>query len=129
MIGIIVFIMAVLFLSARMRKTSMNRQREGLTEDTFVNGLVTFGFDAAIARTTYKYLQQRQNVKFPIKATDQLDEDLGLDSADIEQSVRELLTLNERQHRPGMLHTPLVTVEDLVRFVQACPRKNNVFAA
>jgi acyl carrier protein len=106
----------------------MSQKRAGMNEYTFVNYLATFGFDADIARTTYQYLQERQNVSFPIDAHDQLDEDLGLDSTDINQSVRELLEATGREYRPGMLHSPLITVEDLVRYLQSCPRKGDVAA-
>lgn len=123
-----VFIMLVLFLSSHSRRMAMNRKRAGLNEYTFVNFLAAYGFDADIARTTYQYLQEKQNVHFPIEASDQLDEDLGLDSSDIRQTVRDLLVACGRQYRPGMMHTPLVTVEDLVRYLQASPRNSEVAA-
>jgi len=123
-----IFIMILLFVSARARRVAMNRRRAGVNEFTFVSYLATYGFDADIARMTYQYLQEKQNVHFPIEPQDQLDEDLGLDSADIRQTVRELLTATERQYRPGMMHTPLNTVEDLVRYLQACPRNTEVAA-
>jgi hypothetical protein len=125
---ILAAILVVLYLSARARRSAMSYRRAGMNEYTFVNYLATFGFDADIARTTYQYLQERQNVSYPIKANDHLDEDLGLHSEDLEESVRELLGMTNRQHQPGILHTPLVTVEDLVRYVQACPRMREIAA-
>ena len=100
----------------------MNEARSHVNEDTFVNSLIGYGFDPMIARTTYRYLQEKQNVSFPIESSDLLDEDLGLDLADLDQSVNEILTLTGRLHQPGLRHQPIVTVEDLVRFVQASPR-------
>ena len=123
-----IFIMILLFVSARARRVAMRRRRAGVNEYTFVNYLATYGFDADIARMTYQYLQEKQNVHFPIEPHDQLDEDLGLDSSDIRQTVRELLAACDRQYSPGMMHTPLVTVEDLVRYLQASPRNTEVAA-
>lgn len=125
---IVAFIFLVLFLSSRSRHRALARSRSGLNEHTFVDYLANFGFDAEITRATYRYLQERQNVAFPIQSSDQLDEDLGLDSDDIRQTVRELLAATGREYRPGMLHKPLVTVEDLVRYLQSCPRKTDVAA-
>jgi hypothetical protein len=116
------FVLVVLYLSARSRRVKMNEQRSGTNEDTFVNFLIAYGFDPQIARSTYRYLQETPRVSFPIEAGDLLDEDLGLDSEDVTESVHDLLSLNYRLHQPGIHHSPLVTVEDLVRFIQASPR-------
>jgi len=71
----------------------------------------------------YRYLQEQQNVAFPIEPLDDLDHDLGLDSEDLEQTIRELLRQTGRENMPGLLSSPLVTVEDLVRYLQASPRQ------
>jgi hypothetical protein len=115
---------AILFISARGRRSKMVSRRSGLTEDTFVEDLTPFGYDPQVARTTYRYLQERQNIYFPILALDALDEDLGLDSEDVNQTIHELLDLTGREYLPGLLHSPLVNVEDLVRYIQASPRKS-----
>jgi hypothetical protein len=129
LIGLLVgFVMVVLYLSARSRRVRMNEQRSGTNEDTFVNFLTAYGFDPLIARNTYRYLQEKQRVSFPIEAGDLLDEDLGLDNVDVTESVHDLLLLNGRLHQPGINHSPLVTVEDLVRFVQASPRMSQLAA-
>ena len=119
---ILAFVMITLWLSARSRRLKMNEQRSGTNEDTFIESLVVYGFDPEISRTVYRYLQERQNVHFPIQATDLLDEDLGLDLVDLDQTVREVLQITHRVYQPGLRHTPIVTVEDLVRFIQASPR-------
>jgi hypothetical protein len=113
----------ILYVSARGRRSTMLNRRSGLSEDTFVEDLAPFGFDPNVARETYRYLQERQNIAFPILPLDALDEDLGLDSEDVEQTIHELLDLTGRVHLPGLLHSPLVNVEDLVRYIQASPRK------
>ena len=120
--------MFVLYWSARSRRMRMNEVRSGANEDTFVNSLVRFGFDPVISRTTYRYLQETQRVSFPIEANDLLDEDLGLDITDIEESVRDLMGATQRLYQPGLQHEPLVTVEDLVRFIQASPRLSELAA-
>jgi hypothetical protein len=125
---LLAFVMTVLYLSARNRRTKMNEERSGVNEDTFVSFLSTYGFDANIARSTYRYLQEKQRVSFPIQAADLLDEDLGLDSEDIRESMLDLLSINQRLHQPGVYLSPLVTVEDLVRFVQASPRLSELAA-
>lgn len=127
-VGLLAFVMIVLTVSARNRRAKMNESRSGVNEDTFVNSLLPYGFDPAIARTTFRYLQDKQRVSFPIESSDQLDEDLGLDIADVEESVRDLLGLTQRLYQPGLKHTPLVTVEDLVRFIQASPRLSELAA-
>jgi hypothetical protein len=119
---LLVLVMIVLSMSARNRRVRLTRSRAGMNEDTFVQSLVVYGFDPDISRTAYLYLQEKQNVHFPIQASDLLDEDLGLDLADVEETVRDLLQLTQRRYQPGLRHDPLVTVEDLVRFIQASPR-------
>jgi hypothetical protein len=125
----LVLLFVILYVSARGRRASLLRRRSGLTEDTFVEDMVPFGYDPEIARATYRYLQERQNVAFPIVPNDALDEDLGLDSEDLDQTIRALLDATGRDHLPGLLHSPLLTVEDLVRYIQASPRKSVTAAA
>ena len=114
---------ALLYLSAQWRRTSLARDRSGRTEENFVDDLTGYGFDPEIARTTYRYLQERQNIAFPIEPADDLDRDLGLDNVDLEQTVRELLEMTGRAYLPGLLYSPMVTVEDLVRYLQLSPRR------
>lgn len=121
-------VMITLYVSARNRRVRMNEARSGNNEDTFVNSLVVYGFDPTISRNTYRYLQTTQKVSFPIEAGDLLDEDLGLDSADIEESVHDLMDTSGRLYQPGLQHDPIVTVEDLVRFIQASPRLSEMAA-
>jgi hypothetical protein len=106
----------------------MNEARSGVSEDTFVNSLLIYGFDPMIARTTFRYLQEKQRVSFPIEATDQLDEDLGLGLEDVEESVHDILKMTDRVYQAGLKHTPIVTVEDLVRLIQASPRTSAMAA-
>ena len=127
-VALLGFVMIALYASARARRLNMNEARSGLNEDTFVNSLLVYGFDPMIARTTFRYLQEKQRVSFPIEATDQLDEDLGLDMVDVNESIQDIFRLTDRIYQPGLKHTPIITVEDLVRLVQASPRLSEMAA-
>jgi len=118
--------LAFLYLSVQSRRASLVRDRSGRTEETFAEYLAAYGFDAAIARTTYRYLQRVQRVPFPIVPKDDLDRDLGLDGDEVKQSVRDLLDETGREYLPGLMGSPLVTVVDLVRYIQASPRRVEV---
>ena len=97
-----------------------------MSETTFTKHLQVYGFDPAITGAAYRYLQEVQLVQFPILAGDDLVEDLGLDNDDVEQTVTELTEALKRELTPGLRHTPLVTVEDLVRLLQASPRRSTM---
>src|SRR5580698_5317729 len=114
---------ALVYLSAQSRRSSLVRDRSGCTEDTFAESLAAYGFDPEIARTTYVYLQQIQRVAFPIDPRDDLDRDLGMDGDDVKRTVRDLLDETGREYLPGLLTSPLVTVVDVVRYIQASPRR------
>lgn len=127
-LGILVAGFLLLKISASRRKHALLRERAGHTEDTFVEHLSNFGFDPTIARATYQYLQQEQNVHFPIFLTDHLDEDLGLGLGELEESKIALARESGRELRPGLRHEQIITVEDLIRFIQASPRRREMVA-
>jgi hypothetical protein len=128
-VGLAIFTFVALKFAARKRQRALTQQREGVNEASFVSHLQKYGFDPMIAGSTYRYLQEVQLVKFPILPGDALDEDLGLDTEDIEQSIAELTEALKRDRSPGLRHTPIVSVEDLVRLLQASPRRANSVAA
>jgi hypothetical protein len=115
-----------LYFSAQSRRAALVRDRSGRTEETFAEYLAAYGFDPGIARTTYRYLQRVRGVPFPIVPKDDLDRDLGLDDEEVKQSVRDLLDETGREYLPGLMGSPLVTVVDLVRYIQASPRRVEV---
>lgn len=117
----LVLLFVVLKLSAVHRRTTLLRERSAVTQDSFVEQLVRRNFDPLISGTTYRYLQDVQGIGFPILPSDMLDEDLGLDSEEVEQALREL-SVSLRRRLPGLRQAPLVTVEDLIRRIQAQPR-------
>jgi hypothetical protein len=122
LIALIVLTYFALKHSASRRRAELARAREGVTEETFADYMAQFGFDRTITASTYRYLQQVQLVDFPILPSDKLDEDLGLDLEDVQQTLDELAAALNRQRYPGLIQTPIVTVEDLVRILQASPR-------
>ncbi len=115
--------LALLYFSAKSRRSALTRDRSGRTEETFVEFLAPYGFDPEIARATYRYLRERQQIAFPILPTDDLDRDLGLNEDEVRITVRDLLGEMGREYLPGMLDSPLVTVVDVVRYIQASPRR------
>jgi hypothetical protein len=115
--------LVLVYLSALNRRNAMARSRAGRTEDTFAEYLGRYGFDEAIVRSTYRYLQEKQRISFPIEPMDDLDRDLGLDGDDVKTTLRDLLDQNGREYLPGAVDSPLVRVVDLVRYIQASPRR------
>lgn len=114
---------AMVYLSARSRRSSLVRDRSGHTEDTFVDVLEPYGFNPEIARSAYRYLQEQRHIAFPILPTDDLDRDLGLSEEEVKATVRDLLAECGREYLPGMLDSPLAKVVDIVRYIQASPRR------
>jgi hypothetical protein len=132
-LGIIFALVAVAFvllkLSAVRRHRMLSRQRSAVTEQTFVEHLVQFNFDPVIAGVTYRYLQEVQGIRFPILPSDKLDEDLGMDSDQVDQTVRDLVRSLQREETRALRHEPILNVEGLVRHLQASPRiKKNIAA-
>jgi len=107
----------------------MRRKRAGVTQDTFTAQLEQYGFDPVITGSTFRYLREVQLVPFPVLPGDDLEKDLGLTPEDVDQSVRDLALALRREYSPGLQPTPLVTVEDLIRLLQASPRITKTGAA
>lgn len=126
--GALLLAFAVLYFSGVSRHRRMAAERRGEDVDSFVLYLASYGFDPDIARTTYEYLVAEEDVAFPIRHTDRLDHDLRISEEEVRKSVRYLLKEFGREASPGMQHMPLVTVEDLLRFVQACPTVGSSFS-
>lgn len=119
--GFLLFALALLFISGVSRQRRMTSSRAGEDVDTFVLHLASYGFDPELARETYLYLTTEENVSFPIRHTDRLDNDLRISDEETHRMIAHLLRLFDREAQPGMRHMPLITVEDVLRFVQACP--------
>jgi hypothetical protein len=115
--------LALLYLSAEHRRSALVRDRSGHSALSFAEYLAACGFDPEIALATYAYLQQVRGVDFPILAKDDLDRDLGLSEEEVTGSLRDLLDETGREYLPGLIDSPMVRVVDLVRWVQASPRR------
>ncbi len=115
--------LALVYFSAQSRKAARVRDRAGKDEETFAEEFVAYGFDAEIARATYRYLDERTKAGFPLLPGDDLDRDLGLDADDVPEVLRELTAKVGREYLPGLVTMPITTVAELVRAVQASPRK------
>jgi len=115
--------LALLYISAQSRQAALVRDRSGRSEETFTEYLAAYGFDPEIARATYRYLQQVHGIAFPILPKDDLDRDLGLNDDEVRQALRDLLNEAGRAYLPGLIDAPVVKVVDLVRYVQASPRR------
>lgn len=112
---------------AATRRRARSPRQDGLSERSFTEYLESCGFDPKIAATTYRYLREIQNVRFPILPGDALDWDLGLDEDQVGQTLAELASrLNRMPARNSQLP---ITVEDLVRMVQFSPRSDQAAAA
>jgi hypothetical protein len=111
----------LLYLSAISRRSALARRRAGRTETSFVEELAAYGYDPEIAGLTYRTLRDRLGITFPLEPTDDLDRDLGLDSADQQAILEELLTAAGRDYAPGILAAPITSVAHLVRHVQTSP--------
>lgn len=109
------------------RRRAHSPRQAGLSERSFTEYLRRSGFDPVIAATTYRYLREIQDVRFPILPGDSLDWDLGLDEERIGQTLAELARRLDRR-LTRMAQLPM-TVEDLVRTVQFAPRCGEAAAA
>jgi hypothetical protein len=125
-LGVLAAILAagvlLLWLSAAVHRLRLRRRRRSITPESFTRRLEQFGFDPVIASVTYRYLQQMQGVAFPLLPGDKLDEDLGLGSEELEQTLADLAEALHRELSPGQNPAPPATVEDLIRVLQASPR-------
>ena len=122
LVALIVACVLLLRLSAWYREHRLRRQRAGVTQETFTAQLEQYGFDPVITGSTFRYLREVQAIPFPVLPGDDLEKDLDLTSEEVDQTVRDLTLALRREYSPGLQPTPLVTVEDLIRLLQASPR-------
>lgn len=113
----------VLYLSMISRRSAKKRGRSGRTEETFADEMAGYGYDADIARLTYRMLTDRLRLDYPIEPTDDLERDLGLSPDELMRVEWALLEATGREHAPGLQLEPVVTVAHLVRHVETAPRR------
>jgi hypothetical protein len=129
LLALIVACVALLRLSAWYREHKLRRQRAGITEATFTAQLEQYGFDPVITSSAFRYLREVQLIPFPVLPGDDLEKDLGLAPEDVYQTVRDLTLALRREYSPGLQPIAPVTVEDLIRLLQASPRITKTGAA
>jgi hypothetical protein len=129
LLALVVACVALLRLSAWFREHTLRRNRAGVTQETFTAQLEQYGFDPVITGSTFRYLREVQAIPFPVLPGDDLEKDLDLTAEEINQTVRDLTLALRREYSPGLQSTPLVTVEDLIRLLQASPRVSKTGAA
>lgn len=122
LLAAVVLSIVLLRISAWSRDHRLRRRRAGVTQETFTAQLEQYGFDPVITSATFRYLREVQLIPFPVLPGDDLENDLGLLPEDVEATVRDLTMALRREYMPGLQPTPLVTVEDLIRLLQASPR-------
>lgn len=122
LLAVIVLCIVLLRLSAWSRERRLRHKRAGVTHETFTAQLQQYGFDPVITSSAFRYLGEVQLVPFPVLPGDDLEKDLGLAPEEIDQTVRDLSIALRREYSPGLQPIPLVTVEDLIRLLQAEPR-------
>ncbi len=122
LLAAVVACILLLRLSAWIREHRLRRKRAGITQETFTAQLQQYGFDPVITSSTFRYLREVQLVPFPVLPGDDLEKDLGLAPEDIDETVRDLATALHREYSRGLQPIPPVTVEDLIRQLQAYPR-------
>jgi hypothetical protein len=111
----------VVFVSGLMRKSRLASHRAGRDEASFVNELLPLGYELRLCRSAYLYLKQEQQISFPILPEDRLDQDLGLYDTDVTDMVNHLLAVNGRTRDAHSPHASLITVQDVLKYVQASP--------
>lgn len=129
LLAVVLLCIVLLRLSAWSREHTLRRKRAGITHETFTAQLQQYGFDPVITSSTFRYLRDVQIVPFPVLPGDDLENDLGLTPEEVDQTVRDLSIALRREYSPGLQPTPLVTVEDLIRLLQASPRITKTGAA
>lgn len=129
LLALIVACVLLLRLSAWYRERKLRRQRSGVTAQTFTAQLEQYGFDPVITGSTFRYLREVQLIPFPVLPGDDLEKDLGLAPEDVHQAVRDLTLALRREYSPGLQPILPVTVEDLIRVIQASPRITKTGAA
>jgi hypothetical protein len=122
LLAAVVVCIVLLRISAWTREHSLRRKRAGITQETFTAQLQQYGFDPVITSSSFRYLREVQLVPFPVLPGDDLEKDLGLAPEDIDETVRDLAIALHREYSPGLQPIPPVTVEDLIRQLQAYPR-------
>jgi len=103
------------------------REREGEGRSSFVKSSVDVGFSQRVANATYDSLRAYwpRTIEFPLRLTDQLEEDLHVDPDDTDLIAKDIaVRCGVEPDRccadPGF--DAVATVEDVMRMVERCFR-------
>jgi hypothetical protein len=113
-------VLASLVEKQRLRKVAQNRQADSIC--SFARSFDCRQIDTRIIRAVYEELQQHGLdgiTSFPIRATDRLEMDLGIDPEDIDNMAYEIAartqhSMNDCEENP--LYGKVKTVTDLILF-------------
>jgi hypothetical protein len=67
--------------------------------------------------SVFRYLNEL--TEQPILGETTLERELGLDDEDLSAAILALLAANDREYTPGLFTYPLITVEDLVLYIES----------
>jgi hypothetical protein len=109
------------FILARWREWHFAHRRKGYDKDDFIRDMRIRGVSEEVSRAGYEVIRHEQNVRFPVKPDDALDEQLGITDVDLMDTLMSILARTGKEKKPGLMYMPLVTVEDLLKLVQVSP--------
>jgi hypothetical protein len=120
----LVFLLAssgIVFFCARGNKKMLTETRAGHDMECFVREMTAAGHDESVSRAVYCYIEEMHGIDFPILPGDDLCTTLGITDDDVYRAVPALLTDAGRAPQLGRLKQPIITVADLVDFVERAP--------
>jgi len=124
-VGVFLVFLAVsgitVFCAAKDRNKRILMSRAGYTVENFLAEMEAAGHDVQVARTVYQFIQGTYRVGFPIQPGDDLYLMLGITDASVWRAMPALLQATGREPRIGRLLKPIVTVQELVHFVEVAP--------
>jgi hypothetical protein len=113
------------FFCARGNKKMLTKTRAGHDMDCFAQEMAAAGHNEDVARAVYRYIQEAHDIDFPILPGDDLSTTLGITDDDVYRAIPALLTGAGRAPQIGRLKQQIITVADLVDFVERAPLPAN----
>jgi hypothetical protein len=102
------------------------RNRRGDKKEDFIDYFVSQGISESLALSVYHYLQNWVNFKdFPVRPQDNIDDIYGIAEESLDDLIIEIAESNnlEIPSNTDYWGKPVVTVEDLIRFIASFPIK------
>lgn len=103
----------------------MNKSED--SKESFLNYFSEQGILISLALSVYKDIYQRHLFKRPVKPNDDLYKMHGIVDEDLDDLVVEVAEANNFEIPPNTDYwqEPVITVENLIRFIASFPRKEN----